>query len=88
MFTSFQHRGDVFVAAVNNLISKPAGTFDTALVEWNFDGEVGPASVKESQYRFMVEGIGPVAVVEKKAISAFLIYNNDSKFGKVLIKHK
>ncbi len=69
-------------------VTVPAGTFDTALVEWNFDGEVGPASVKESQYRFMVEGIGPVAVVEKKAISAFLIYNNDSKFGKVLIKDK
>ncbi|MEM7226796.1 MAG: hypothetical protein AAF495_27745 [Pseudomonadota bacterium] len=66
-------------------ITVPAGTYEAALINWNFEGEIGPASIKEDQFRFLVEGVGPIAAVEKKAISAFLLYHDDSKYGKVLV---
>ena len=67
-------------------VTVPAGTFEAALIKWDYRGNVGPANISDTQYRFLVEGIGPVAVVEKKDISAFLIYNKHEKFGKVLLE--
>ena len=63
----------------------PAGTYDAALIKWDFEGDIGPASISDLQYRFLVEGIGTVATIEKKDISALLIYHNHQKFGKVLV---
>ena len=67
-------------------VTVPAGTYDTVLFRWDYSGKVGPATVKDSQYWFMAKGIGPVATIERKDISAFLIYNDDSKAADVLTK--
>ena len=62
----------------------PAGTYSAALIEWQYNGQVGPATVNDVEYRFFADNIGPVAVIDKQSVSAFLLYNNNSKFGKVL----
>jgi hypothetical protein len=67
-------------------VTVPAGTFEAALIKWDYKGEVGPASIEDTQYRFLAEGAGVVAMVEKKNISAVLIYHDESKYGKVLVK--
>ena len=67
-------------------VTVPAGTYRAALVKWDYRGSVGPASIEDTQYRFLAEGVGVVATVEMKDISALLIYHDDSKYGKVLAK--
>lgn len=67
-------------------VTVPAGTYQAALIKWDYQGSVGPASIEDTQYRFLAEGVGVVATIEKKDISALLIYHNDSKYGKVLVK--
>lgn len=67
-------------------VTVPAGTYQAALVKWDYQGSVGPASIEDTQYRFLAEGVGVVATIDKKDISAMLIYHNDSKYGKVLVK--
>ncbi len=67
-------------------VTVPAGTYEAALLRWDYNGEVGPASVEDTQYRFLVEGVGVIAMIEKKNISAMLIYHDHAKFGKVLMK--
>jgi hypothetical protein len=65
-------------------VTVPAGTYLAALVKWQYNGQVGPATVSDVEYRFFADGVGPVAVIDKQSVSAFLVYNNDTKFGKVL----
>lgn len=65
-------------------VTVPAGTYSAALVEWQFNGQVGPASVTDVEYRFFADGVGPVAVIDRQSVSAFLLYNSNTKFGKVL----
>ena len=67
-------------------VTVPAGTYQAALIKWEYDGDVGPASIKDTQYRFLAEGVGVVAMVEKKNISAMLVYHDHTKYGKVLTK--
>lgn len=62
----------------------PAGTYTAAVVKMDYNGTVGPASVQDTEYWFYAGGIGPVAVIEKQNVSAFLLYNSDTKLGKVL----
>lgn len=66
-------------------VTVPAGTYDAALIKWQFKGSVGPANIEDTQYRFFAEGVGMVASVDKKDITAMLVYNDQSKFGKVLV---
>jgi len=66
-------------------VSVPAGTYDAALIKWEYDGKVGPATIKETTYRFLAPGAGMVAMVENRSISALLIYNDHAKLGKVLV---
>lgn len=65
-------------------VSVPAGTYTAALVKLDYNGTVGPASVQDSEYRFYADGVGPVAVIDKQNVSAFLLYNSDTKTAKVL----
>jgi hypothetical protein len=65
-------------------VTVPAGTFEAVLVKWVYKGKIGPASIEDIQYRFFAPGSGMVALVEKKDISAMLIYNDQSKIGKIL----
>jgi len=67
-------------------VTVPAGTYQAALIKWDYNGEVGPASIQDTQYRFLAQGVGVVAMVEKKNIAAMLIYHDHSKFGKVLLR--
>jgi hypothetical protein len=69
-------------------VTVPAGTFQAALIKWDYKGKVGPASIEDTQYRFLAEGVGVVAMVEKKNISAMLVYHDHSKYGKVLVGKK
>jgi hypothetical protein len=67
-------------------VTVPAGTYETALIKWDYKGKVGPASIEDTQYRFLAEGVGVVAMIDKKNISAMLVYHDNSKYGKVLMK--
>jgi hypothetical protein len=67
-------------------VTVPAGSYDAALLRWDYDGSVGPASVKDTQYRFVAKDVGIVASIDKKKISAMLFYHDNSNTGKVLEK--
>ena len=64
----------------------PAGTYDAALVKCSYSGKIGPANIKDSQYRFLAPNVGMVAMVQIRSISALLIYNDHSKRGKLLAR--
>ncbi len=65
-------------------VKVPAGTYPATLIKWDYNGTVGPASVSDVEYQFFADGVGPVAVIEKEGVSAFLVYNKHTKDGKVL----
>jgi hypothetical protein len=65
-------------------VTVPAGTFDAALLRWDYKGKVGPASVDDIQVRFLAKDVGMVAAAEKLDVAAFLVYNDNTKVGKVL----
>ncbi|MDP7030580.1 MAG: hypothetical protein QF733_10220 [Phycisphaerales bacterium] len=65
-------------------VQVPAGTFDTRLIKITYQGKVGPATITDSSWAFYAQGVGPVAFVNYKDVSAFLIYNKDERFGAVL----
>jgi len=67
-------------------VTVPGGTFEAALLRWDYRGEIGPASIEDTQYRLLNAKQGVLAVVEKKNISAALIYHDHSKYGKVLVE--
>jgi hypothetical protein len=63
-------------------VTVPAGTFDAALLRWEYKGKVGPASIEDIQARFVAADVG--AMAGKRDIAAMLVYNDHSKVGKVL----
>jgi len=65
-------------------VTTPAGTYDAALIKWTYQGKVGPAKVDDTQYRFFADKVGMVASVDKLDVSAFLVYQDHTKFGKLL----
>ena len=65
-------------------VKVPAGTYDAALIRWNYSGKVGPATIKDSQYRFLAPKAGMVAMIQIRSISAMLVYNDHTKLGKIL----
>jgi hypothetical protein len=65
-------------------VTTPAGKFEAALVKSDYQGKVGPAKVSDVQYRFLAEGVGVVAMIEQKDVSAYLLYKDHTKIGKVL----
>lgn len=67
-------------------IRTPAGKFNAALIKSEYIGKIGPAKIDDSQYRFVAKDVGVVAMVEFKDISAFLVYNETLKVGKMLGK--
>jgi hypothetical protein len=69
-------------------ITTPAGKFDAALIKSAYEGKIGPAKINDAQYRFFAKGVGVVGMVEHKDISAFLVYNDTLKVGKLLGKRK
>ena len=67
-------------------VTVPAGTFDSVLVKWSYSGKVGPATIRDSQYRFLVPNVGMVAMIQIRSISALLVYNDHTKRGKLLAR--
>jgi hypothetical protein len=65
-------------------VTVPAGTYDAALIRWDYSGKVGPASIKDSQYRFLAPKAGMVAMIQIRSISAMLVYDDHTKLGKLL----
>ena len=67
-------------------VTVPAGKFHASLFRSEYKGKIGPASVEDVQYRFLAKGVGPVALIEKLDVSAFLVYHDHTKYGKVLVE--
>jgi hypothetical protein len=65
-------------------VTVPAGTFNADLIRVKFEGEVGPAHTKDTQYNFFAPGVGLVAMITQEDIEAFWIFNIDTSTGKVL----
>ncbi|MGH6902711.1 MAG: TapB family protein [Geminicoccaceae bacterium] len=65
-------------------VNTPAGSYDAALIKWTYQGKVGPAKIDDTQYRFFADNVGMVASVDKLDVSAFLVYQDHTKFGKLL----
>lgn len=65
-------------------VTVPAGTFDAALLRWHYKGKIGPATIDDIQARFVAKDAGMVAAAEKLDVAAMLIYNDNTKVGKVL----
>jgi len=85
------HKGDLtitytYIGAYK--VKVPAGSFDAALIRWNYKGEVGPADIEQTDYRFIAPHAGMVAMIQSKHISAMLIYNDKTKLGKLLQSSK
>jgi hypothetical protein len=67
-------------------VTVPAGSYEAALVKWSYSGKIGPANIKDSQYRFLAPNVGMVAMIQIRSISALLIYNDHTKRGKLLAR--
>ena len=67
-------------------VTVPAGTYDAALVKWSYSGKIGPANIKDSQYRFLAPNVGMVAMIQIRSISALLIYNDHTRRGRLLAR--
>jgi hypothetical protein len=65
-------------------VTVPAGKYDADLIKWTYAGQIGPATIKTAQYRFIAEKSGMVAMVEWRDISAVLVYHDKSRQGKLL----
>jgi len=65
-------------------VTVPSGTYYAALIKWDYSGNVGPATIEDSQYRFLTKGYGEGAMIQIRSISAMLIYNDHTKRGKLL----
>lgn len=78
---TFSHLGDY-------RLTVPAGTFTATLVKAQYRGKVGPARVRDVQYRFFGDGVGLLATVEEKTVSAMLVYQEMSSRAKVLLAER
>ena len=85
--TDIDHKGSLdvtytYVGAYK--VTVPAGSYDTVLIKWHYEGSVGPADVEQTEYRFIAPGAGMVAMVESRHISAMLVYNDKTRLGKLM----
>lgn len=62
----------------------PGGTYDSVLMKSTYNGQVGPATVEDTQYRFFAPRVGLVAAIEHRLISAFLLYRSETTTARVL----
>lgn len=65
-------------------LTLPAGTYDTVLTKSSFSGKVGPAHLEDTQYRFFAPGAGVVASIERRDVSAFLLYQAHLREARLL----
>jgi hypothetical protein len=67
-------------------VQVPAGSYTASLFKWQYNGRIGPARITEIQYRFFVEGMGPVATASRTDIRASWIYRDVSRNGSLLMR--
>jgi len=82
-----EHKGSMNITVThlgNHQITVPAGKYEAAILKYDFEGKVGPAKVQDTLYRCFAEGVGVVARVEQKNISAAFFYHDTTKMGMVL----
>lgn len=65
-------------------IRVPAGTYDAVLMKSSFNGRIGPARLEDTQYRFFAPGAGLVASIERRDVSALLLYRAHLQEAKLL----
>src|SRR5262245_52220327 len=85
------HKGELTITYTHvgaYKVKVPAGIYDAELIRWDYQGEVGPADVKQTDFRFIAPHAGMVAMIQSKHISAMLIYNDKTKLGKLLQSSK
>lgn len=85
--SDLEHKGslDVTLSYVGAYkVTVPAGTFDAALLLWRYKGKIGPATIEDIQVRLVAKDVGMVAAADKRDVAALLIYNDNTKVGKVL----
>ena len=66
-------------------VTVPAGTYPAILFRVKFDGKVGPAHTRDTQYNCFAQGVGLVATIMQEDVEAFWIYSTDTTVGKVLM---
>ncbi|GEM_PF-2076588 len=85
--TDLEHTGSMKVVARDRgtwTVKTPAGDFDCRLYRLDYTGTVGPASVEDTTLVFASAKEGVVARIAGKRVSAFLVYNTDTRFAFVL----
>jgi hypothetical protein len=66
-------------------VKVPAGVFDAIVIKSTFRGKIGPAALEDIQYRFFALGVGMVASVEVRDVSAFFVYRRHTESAKMLL---
>jgi hypothetical protein len=83
---SYQGQLDVSYVYLGHFrIKVPAGSYDADLIKWTYQGKIGPAHIKTSQYRFLAAKSAMIAMIELRNISAMLVYHDDTRQGKLLL---
>ena len=67
-------------------ITVPAGTFDARLIVVRSTGSIGPADVSSAYCVFYAKGIGRVAYVSRRHVSAYLVYHKTAQHAMLLDK--
>ena len=65
-------------------VTVPAGTFDTVLLRFSTEGQVGPAHTKDTAYYFFAAGEGLVAMISQENATAFWIIHINTSAGRVM----
>jgi hypothetical protein len=87
--TKVSHSGSLKVTAQDRgqwSVSVPGGTYECVMFTIEFDGKVGPASVKDMAIVFVNLEQGVIARITRTKVSAFLVYNTEDRFSYVLAK--
>jgi hypothetical protein len=69
-------------------VTVPQDSYEAVLLKWEYKGKIGPAKVVDVQYRLLAEDVGTVAMIEKKSVSAMMVYNEHANVGSVLVSKK
>jgi hypothetical protein len=62
----------------------PAGSYDAILTKSTFSGHVGPAELEDTQYRFFAPKVGVLAAIERRSVSALLVYRTNMEVARML----
>ena len=68
------------------MVHVPRGTYEARLISVRTVGKIGPADVNTEDLAFYAKGVGRIAYIDRKHISAFLLYNKTTQTGMVLAK--